>query len=147
MSTGLSRYTSIEYSTLPAALRGAEARSVIVAFSGSLGSISPNARPASFSYGPIVPKNVPPKVGDWTVESPSFVIRASAGGLAARYAAARTRVASREVFEAVGIVARGLPCSVDSSQRSRGSLPDLHPEQRLRLAVGSVVQHEGSRLR
>src|SRR5207249_3692090 len=54
---------SIEYSTLPLALRGANSMSVMMALRGSDGSSSPKAVPRSFSYWPTVPKAVPTNVG------------------------------------------------------------------------------------
>ena len=58
---------SIEYSTLPRALRGASFRSVMTALRGSSGSSSPYAFPRSFSYGPTLPPGPntrPSKTGD-----------------------------------------------------------------------------------
>src|SRR5215831_1329919 len=66
MSIGLRIITSVEYSTMPSAFLGARSISVMIALRGSLGSASPYARPASFSYWPTLPKLCPPKVGDST---------------------------------------------------------------------------------
>src|SRR3989441_5778783 len=57
--------TSIEYVTMPAALRVASSISVITLLRGSLGSSSTVAVPRSFSYCPTVPKLKPPKAADW----------------------------------------------------------------------------------
>src|SRR2546425_8280148 len=57
--------TSIEYVTMPAALRVASSISVITLLRGSLGSSSPVAVPRSFSYWPTLPKLRPPKAADW----------------------------------------------------------------------------------
>ncbi len=62
---GFRMKTSIEYSTIPLALRGASWISVIARLRRSFGSSSPRAVPRSFSYWPTVPKLRPPKVGDW----------------------------------------------------------------------------------
>jgi hypothetical protein len=66
---------SMEYSTLPDALRGARARSVMTAFRGSVGSTSPYARPTSFRYCPTFPKERPSNVGDSTRVISRRVIR------------------------------------------------------------------------
>ena len=66
-SMGLRMKMSIEYSTLPCALRGASLRSAITALRGSSGSTSPKALPRSFSYAPTLPSgpNVrPSNAGD-----------------------------------------------------------------------------------
>src|SRR2546425_4464042 len=57
--------TSIEYVTMPAALRVASSISVITLLRGSLGSSSTVAVPRSFSYWPTLPKLKPPKAADW----------------------------------------------------------------------------------
>ena len=49
MSTGLRMVNVAEYSTMPRALRGASAMSVITALSACFGSSSPKNRPVSFS--------------------------------------------------------------------------------------------------
>ena len=69
--------TSIEYSTMPRALRGANWMSVMIALAGSVGSTSPEARIVSFSYAPTVPNVIPPKVGDSSRTTWSWVMRAS----------------------------------------------------------------------
>ena len=50
MSIGFTRKNVAEYSTLPAALRGASWRSWMIVLWLSVGSSSPNTRPASVSY-------------------------------------------------------------------------------------------------
>src|SRR5581483_2081716 len=78
MTTGFRMYTSTAYPTLPRALRGANAMSVMTALRELSGSSSPNARPTSFSYCPTSPNDVPPKVGDWTLSIMIFVIMVAA---------------------------------------------------------------------
>lgn len=68
----------IEYSTMPMALRAAKPMSAIIAFRGSAGLTSPNARPTSFSYWPTSPNDVPSNVGDSTRVMSMRVMRASA---------------------------------------------------------------------
>ena len=72
---------SVEYSTIPLALRGAIAMSAITALRGSSGSTSPNARPTSFSYSPTAPNETPSKVGDSTRVITILVMSASANGV------------------------------------------------------------------
>src|SRR3990170_2217481 len=54
--------------------------STITAFLGSVGSISPNALPTSFSYWPTPDHEYPPNVGDSSVVIRILVIRASPDG-------------------------------------------------------------------
>src|SRR5207237_4202591 len=61
---GLRTKTSIEYSTIPLALTGANWMSVITLLRESFGSSTPLAVPRSFSYWPTEPKLRPPNVGD-----------------------------------------------------------------------------------
>ena len=63
MSTGFMIRKSLEYSTLPRAFRGALSRSTITAFSASVGSTSPKILPRSFSYGPVLPNDIPSAKG------------------------------------------------------------------------------------
>src|SRR4030095_1901475 len=76
---GLVIEKSIEYSTMPRPLRGANWMSVMTAFSGSFGSTSPNATPVRVSYCPTLPNEAPPKAGDVFVLMTICVILASAG--------------------------------------------------------------------
>src|SRR6266851_4786978 len=91
---------SVAYSTMPLALRGARSRSVITALRGSLGSISPNARPTSFSYGPTSPNDTPPNVGDSTRVIWIRVMLARASIATPNKSAKPTRAAARRVIKA-----------------------------------------------
>ena len=90
MSIGFTSWKVAVYSTIPLALRGASLMSWITAFLGSLGSSSPNARPASVSYWPAVPKLAPSKAGDTCFSTTILVTRACApdANMASRLAAA-----------------------------------------------------------
>ena len=96
---GLRMKMSIEYSTLPRALRGASSRSVITALRGSSGSTSPKALPRSFSYGPTLPSgpNVRPSNAGDSDRAGSMTMRvmwASAGGASGTEDAASTNATS-----------------------------------------------------
>ena len=77
-SAGRRMNTSVSYSTVPRALRGAWPSSAMPALAGSLGSISPWATASMRTYGPALPKLAPSANGscDTTV---SCVRRAAAG--------------------------------------------------------------------
>src|SRR5688572_20344668 len=64
MSIGFTRKKVATYSTLPLAFRGASRISVMRRLCGASGSSSPNARPASVSYGPALPNDLPSKAGE-----------------------------------------------------------------------------------
>ena len=78
MSIGLISVNVAAYSTLPRALRGANWISVMMALCGSLGLISPNAVPTSFSYWPTLANVWLEYVGDSLVATTILVTRASA---------------------------------------------------------------------
>src|SRR5262245_3855306 len=63
MSSGLRIVNVVRYSTRPRAFLGARSMSVMTAFLGSRGSISPTAMPLMSSYGPTAPKDRPSKIG------------------------------------------------------------------------------------
>src|SRR5688572_3936904 len=64
MSIGFTRKNVATYSTLPLAFLVARRISVITRLRGSSGSSSPNARPASVSYWPALPKTLPSNAGE-----------------------------------------------------------------------------------
>src|SRR5215467_481612 len=77
MSIGFTIKKVAEYSTLPFAFFGARLISLMIVLCGSLGSSSPNTRPASVSYCPALPKDAPPNAGDVFVSITILVTRAS----------------------------------------------------------------------
>src|SRR4051812_37031864 len=84
-SMGFKRKKSIEYPTVPEAVRGARPISTITPLRGSAGSTSPKATPRIFSYAPTLPftpKVVPPNVGLSTLVITIRVTRASAASAA-----------------------------------------------------------------
>src|SRR3954468_6346437 len=84
-SIGFKRKKSIEYPTVPEAVRGARPISTITPLRGSAGSTSPKAMPRIFSYAPTLPftpKVVPPNVGLSTLVITIRVTRASAASAA-----------------------------------------------------------------
>ena len=85
---------SVEDSTIPLALRGANAMSAITALRGLLGSTSPNARPTSFSYWPTAPNDTPSNVGDSTRVITILVMSASANGVHPRVKASTAMAAT-----------------------------------------------------
>src|SRR5688572_4402032 len=64
MSIGFTRKKVATYSTLPFAFLDASRMSVMTRLWGSSGSSSPNARPASVSYCPALPNDLPSKAGE-----------------------------------------------------------------------------------
>jgi hypothetical protein len=65
--------------------------SVIAALRESFGSTSPNAFPTIFWYCPALPNMAPPNVGDCTLVTAIFVIRALAGTPQSRIPSNKTR--------------------------------------------------------
>src|SRR5262245_10306975 len=104
---------SIAYSTMPRALRGASSMSWMTAFWRSRGSTSPNARPTSLSYGPTVPNDAPPKVGDSTRVISMRVIRASAVPAPAPSTAAMHQTSEPRTNDCVFIVILSLHARCD----------------------------------
>ena len=105
---------SVQSSTIPLALRGANAISTITALRGSWGSTSPNARPTSFSYWPTAPNDMPSNVGDSTRVITILVMSASANGVHPTEQAS-TAIAAMVVLPGTSPVAGSLLCSLENA--------------------------------